>query len=125
MLSPNIGFNIDFDQNLSNVTIRDEEVISSLNENEQELKRQVFSLLILKKFSPQNTFAVGGDAFGSSVSEFLSNQFSYFLSQVDENLELDFDIGSLDQNALNTFQLRLSYTFLEGRLKVTGGENRC
>jgi len=121
MLSPNIGFNIDFDQNLSNVTIRDEEVISSLNENEQELKRQVFSLLILKKFSPQNTFAVGGDAFGSSVSEFLSNQFSYFLSQVDENLELDFDIGSLDQNALNTFQLRLSYTFLEGRLKVTGG----
>ncbi|MEQ8550331.1 MAG: translocation/assembly module TamB domain-containing protein [Cyclobacteriaceae bacterium] len=121
MLSPNINFSIDFDQSLSNITIRDEEVLSALNENEQELKRQVFSLLILKKLSPQNTFAVGGEAFGSSVSEFLSNQFSYFLSQVDENLEFDFDIGSLDQNAFNTFQLRLSYTFLDGRLKVTGG----
>jgi hypothetical protein len=38
---------------------------------------------------------------------------------VDQNLEIDLDLGSLDQEAFNTFQLRLSYSFLNGRLRVT------
>jgi hypothetical protein len=38
---------------------------------------------------------------------------------VDENLEIDVDLTSLDQDAFNTFQMRLSYTFLDGRLKVS------
>jgi hypothetical protein len=29
------------------------------------------------------------------------------------------DLGDLDQEAFNTFQLRMSYSFLEGRLRVT------
>ena len=56
---------------------------------------------------------------GSSVSEFISNQLSYWVSQVDENLEIDVDLTTLDQDAFNTFQLRLAYTFLDGRLKVS------
>jgi hypothetical protein len=55
----------------------------------------------------------------SSVSELLSNQLSYWLTQVDQNLEIDFDLGNFDQEAFNTFQLRLSYSFLNGRLRVT------
>jgi hypothetical protein len=50
----------------------------------------------------------------------LSNQLSYWMSQVDENLEIDVDIASMDQESFNTFQLRFSYTFLNGRLRVTG-----
>jgi hypothetical protein len=42
------------------------------------------------------------------------------MSQVDENLEIDVDLGTMDQESLNTFQLRLSYTFFNGRLRVTG-----
>ncbi|MEM9388966.1 MAG: translocation/assembly module TamB domain-containing protein [Bacteroidota bacterium] len=86
--------------------------------DEQELKRQVFSLIILKKFSPLQSFNTGG-SISSSVSELLSNQLSYWVTQVDENLEIDIDLGALDSDAYNTFQLRLSYTFLEGRLRVT------
>jgi hypothetical protein len=41
------------------------------------------------------------------------------MSQVDENLEINVDLGALDQEAFNTFQLRLSYSFLNGRLRVT------
>jgi len=41
------------------------------------------------------------------------------LTQVDQNLEIDLDLGTLDQEAFNTFQLRLSYSFLNGRLRVT------
>ncbi len=70
------------------------------------------------EFSTENAFTTGG-SFGSSVSEFISNQLSYWITQVDENLEIDVDLGSLDQEAFNTFQLRLSYTFLDGRLRIT------
>ena len=87
------------------------------------LKKQVFSLLILRKISSDGGFNSLGNtgAVQGSLSEFFSNQFSYFISQVDENLEVDVDLSSLDQNAFNTFQLRLSYTFLDGRLRVSGG----
>lgn len=86
--------------------------------DEQELNRQVFSLLILRRFSPPDAFSTSG-SISNSVSELLSNQLSYWLTQVDQNLEIDLDLGSLDQEAFNTFQLRLSYSFLNGRLRVT------
>jgi hypothetical protein len=41
------------------------------------------------------------------------------MTQVDQNLQIDVDLGRFDQEAFNTFQLRLSYTFLNGRLRVT------
>jgi hypothetical protein len=86
--------------------------------NEQELKRQVFSLIMLRRFSPPDAFATSGSLY-SSVSELFSNQLSYWLTQVDQNLEVNFDLGNFDQEAFNTFQLRLSYSFLNGRLRVT------
>ncbi|MEQ8809022.1 MAG: translocation/assembly module TamB domain-containing protein, partial [Imperialibacter sp.] len=92
---------------------------NTVKTDEQEMKRQVFSLIILRRFSPINSFNVGTNSIGSSVSEFVSNQLSYWISQVDENLEIDIDLASLDNDAYNTFQLRLAYTFLDGRLRVS------
>lgn len=87
--------------------------------DEQELKRQVFSLVVLRRFSPLGESLNTSGSIANSVSELLSNQLSNFISQVDENLEIDVDLSTLDQEAYNTFQLRLSYTFLNGRLRVT------
>jgi hypothetical protein len=89
--------------------------------DEQELAKQVFSLIVLKRFSPPESFttANSGLSLSNSVSELLSNQLSYWMSQVDENLEIDINLGSFDEEAFNTFQLRLSYAFLNGRLRVT------
>jgi hypothetical protein len=42
-------------------------------------------------------------------------------SQLDENLEVEVDLTNLDQEGFNTFQLRLAYTFMDGRLKVSRG----
>ena len=92
---------------------------NTIQTDEQEMKRQVFSLIILRRFSPINSFNVGTNSIGSSVSEFVSNQLSYWISQVDENLEIDIDLASLDADAYNTFQLRLAYTFLDGRLRIS------
>ncbi len=91
---------------------------AELDADEQELKRQVFSLIILRRLSPRASFAVSGSV-GNSVSEFLSNQLSYWVTQIDENLEIDVDLGSFDEDQFNTFQLRLSYSFLGGRLRIT------
>ena len=86
--------------------------------DEQELKRQVFSLVVLRRFSPPESFNTSGSIV-NSVSELLSNQLSNWISQVDENLEIDLDLSTMDEEAYNTFQLRLSYTFMSGRLRVT------
>ena len=45
------------------------------------------------------------------------------MSQSNENLEVDIDLAGLDQDAFNTFQYRLAYTFLDGRLRVSGGNS--
>jgi hypothetical protein len=91
---------------------------NKLKTNEQELNRQVFSLLVLGIFSSENSFTgVSGSA--NNLSELLSNQLSNWLSQVDENLEIDINLNSLNRDALNTFQLRMTYTMLDGRLRIT------
>jgi hypothetical protein len=87
--------------------------------DEQELYRQVFSLIVLRKLSPPDAFNTSGSVV-NSVSELLSNQLSHWMSQVDQNLEIDVDLGIMDEDAFNTFQLRASYTFFNGRLRLTG-----
>ena len=126
MLSPQIDFDIlskDLPKSIAvedGRTIRLEEQFEAFKSklDEQELKRQVFSLIVLRKFSPPESFNTSGSLVGS-VSELFSNQLSYWMSQVDENLEIDVDLGNMDKDAFNAFQLRLSYTFLNGRLRVT------
>lgn len=126
LLAPDISFDIaieDYPENAvvaGGFTLFDivNRFMNTISLDDNELKRQVFSLIILRRFSPENSFEVGG-TLGNSVSELLSNQLSYWASQFDENLEIDVDLNGLDADAFNTFQLRLSYTFLEGRLRVS------
>jgi hypothetical protein len=125
MLKPRISFDLfarDLPQNVDlngrNISLNFEFQAFKSKLDEQELKRQVFSLIVLRRFSPPDAFNTSG-TITNSMSEFLSNQLSYWLTQVDQNLEIDLDIGSLDEEAFNTFQLRLSYSFLNGRLRVT------
>lgn len=92
---------------------------SLIAQNEQELNRQVFSLLILGGFAPQYSFSGLAADPTSNLSELLTNQLGNWLSQVDENLQIDLDLNGLDRDALNTFNLRLSYTLLDGRLRIT------
>ncbi|MBK6266339.1 translocation/assembly module TamB [Marivirga sp. S37H4] len=128
LLKPRVDFDIDITGYPDNITSEQGQPLAlgtemaafktELASDEQELKRQVFSLIILRRLSPRASFAVSGSV-GNSVSEFLSNQLSYWVTQIDENLEIDVDFGSFDQEQFNTFQLRLSYSFLDGRLRVT------
>lgn len=122
LLSPQISFDIDF----SEINTQEFQLQTAINafknkikNNEQELNRQVLSLIVLNRFSEEGIVNIGGRMAAQNVSQLLSNQFSQLMAQLDENLEVDFDLADLSQEAFNTFQLRLSYTFLGGRLRVT------
>lgn len=122
LLSPDIKLGIDFASYPQNVPLFRTAVAAyeaRLATDEQELNRQVFSLMILRKLSPEGAFSGVSGSVGNSVSELLSNQLSYWASQVDENLEIDLSLNGLDQEAFNTLQLRLSYSLFDGRLRVT------
>jgi hypothetical protein len=117
-MSPQIGLDIDITPTTGIATEVATEFESLIKRNEQELNRQVFSLLVLGSFSPSNSFSgIGGST--SNVSQLLTNQLGNWLSQVDENLVIDIDLNGLDKDALNTFNLRLSYTLLDGRLRIS------
>jgi polyisoprenoid-binding protein YceI len=124
LMSPEIVMDIDIlrypnDPTVSTIVTDFEAKIKT---NDQELNRQVFSLILLQRFMEPNTFTgVSGGA--SNVSELLSSQLSQFLSQVDQNLEVDVNLKNFDKDALNTFRLRLSYTMMDGRLRITRDGN--
>ena len=85
LLEPEIGLAIELpnlnQQNVSQVA----SLIKNIQYDEQELNKQVFSLMVFKRFAPTGGFLTGGIASSgvtSSVSELLSNQLNYWLSQV-------------------------------------------
>ncbi len=121
LMAPQIDFDIDINEyprNNTNLLTAVETLENSATLDPEELKRQVFSLIVLRRFSERGSFD-GSSAVSGSVSELLSNQFSYWLSQVDENLEIDVNLGTFDDDRFNTFQVRLSYSLFDGRLRVT------
>lgn len=98
---------------------------ASLRNDEQELNRQVFSLLVFKQLSPQgsfgNTISLRGqdNTVQNSLGQILSTQLGLLTSQIDQNLEIDFNINGINAQQLQALQVRLSYSFLNGRLRVT------
>ncbi|MFC6999341.1 translocation/assembly module TamB domain-containing protein [Rufibacter roseus] len=120
IMTPQISLNMEFNDTPNLLQDQITAYLNNIRNDEQELNRQVFSLLAFKRLSNQNEIQLGlvGDL-GSSVGELFSNQLSYWLSQIDSNLEVDIGVSGYGDQVLDDVQLRLSYTFMEGRLRVT------
>lgn len=120
LLSPDIKFSFDFSEFPSSGDVQT--TISAFQSrvaaDEQEMNRQVFSVIMTRNFSPEGQFS-GVSTISSSLGNLLSSQLNSFLGQVDKNLEINIDLATLDQNALENFQLSVAYTFLDGRLRVS------
>lgn len=121
LLSPEITFNFDFNQfpTEGNVQTYISAFQNRIANDEQEKNRQVFSVIMMRSLSPEGQFSGVSTIATSNLSQLLSSQLNSFIAQVDQNLEVDIDLATLDQSALETFQLRVAYTFLDGRLRVT------
>ncbi|KAA9345868.1 translocation/assembly module TamB domain-containing protein [Adhaeribacter soli] len=121
LLTPEIKLDLEFNEVPSQLETLLQPFVANIRNDEQELNRQVFSLLVFKRLSPVGEFALGnagGDAL-SSLSEFITNQFSDWISQVDTNLEVDIGLSGTDANGAPELQTRIGYRFLEGRLRVS------
>ncbi|MBT0811153.1 translocation/assembly module TamB domain-containing protein [Litoribacter ruber] len=118
LLSPDINFDFDFSGfPEGEIQTYISAFRNRISNDEQEKNRQVFSLIMLRRFSPEGQFSGAGIGF-SNLSQLVSSQLNALVAQVDQNLEIDFDLATLDQTALESFQLRVAYTFLDGRLRV-------
>jgi hypothetical protein len=119
LLTPDIGLGISIKNYLPEVHTYVVDFNNRMKSNEQELNKQVFSLMVLKRFSPEGSFGTAGTAAGASLSEMFSNQLSNWVSQVDENLQIDIVLNGMDKEALQSLRTRISYSLLDGKIKFT------
>lgn len=132
LASPAISYDLDVKQYPASSDFRQAVTSfeSRLQSNEQELTRQVSSVLLFNQLLPEGTglFDQGqvGAGLANSVSELLSNQLSRIVSNIDEKLDVGVSVGGLstfgsqqNDNLLNNLQLRFSYRFLNDRLRIS------
>ncbi|MCL6258346.1 translocation/assembly module TamB [Aquiflexum sp. TKW24L] len=121
ILSPEITFNFDFAEfpTEGNIQTYISAFQNRIANDEQEKNRQVFSVIMMRSLSPEGQFSGVSNIATSNLSQLLSSQLNSFIAQVDQNLEVDINLANLNQSALETFQLRVAYTFLDGRLRVS------
>ena len=125
IMSPEIGFEININDYPNYIEV-EQAVLgfeSRIKYNEQELNKQVFSLIVLKKLSPLDDFTMNLSSTASTnVSEMFTNQLGYMLSQLDEDLDVYIDLGNLNGDNQN-INVRLSYTVMDGRLRISHNGN--
>jgi hypothetical protein len=136
LLSPEISFRLDMPEDERNVLSGNVYAkLQDVNTRESELNKQVFALLLLKRFVSDNPFenqasAGIGSSARTSVSKLLSEQLNRLSSNV-KGVELSFDLKSYENYSSgkaegNTdLELGISKTLLNDRLvvKVAGNVN--
>lgn len=121
LLTPDITFGIELPSVPGSIR---SEVMSYIN-NEQELNRQVFSLLLLKSFvTPlqlQNPgMTANGTAMGSNASELLSNQLSNWLSQLSKDVNIGVNYRPGDKLSNEELNVALSTQLFNDKLSIDG-----
>ncbi len=120
LLTPDITFDIEVEEYSPNAERAIQRLEAVTRNDQQELNKQVFSLLILGQFAPlgiSNSEIAGSSAATSSVSELLSNQLGSWLSEVSDNLEIGLETGDF-QNTTGT-DIRTRLTYKSGRWRVS------
>lgn len=138
MMKPRLSFGIAMDEEQANVS-QDvsglvETRLTQLKEDESELNKQVFALIVLGRFVAENPFssAAGGSVESmarESVSKLLSAQLNRLAGDLIAGVELNFDLESTDDYSTGQQQTRtdlnvgVSKRLFNDRLKVTVGSN--
>ena len=118
LLEPNIALEIELPSMSNDDIPQVASYLKTITYDEQELNKQVFSLMVFNRFAPTGGFINGQDAAAlgvtTSVSEMLSNQLNYWLSQaVDDKLSLN--VGTTNFKDVN---LLVSYKLFNDRVII-------
>src|SRR5690606_20563193 len=139
LFQPQLSFDIDLDEDNAmvsqDVAGKVNTGLAQLRENESEMNKQVFSLIVLGRFMAANPFeslSGGGGAEAiarNTVSSFLSGQLNRLAGNLVQGLEFDFDLQSEQDYSMGTGQNRtdlnvgVSKMLFNDRMKVTVGSN--
>lgn len=134
----NPGINFDLDMPPEHRQALDGSLMARVNEinrNESELNKQVFALLILGGFIPENPLATAdaGGGFTSaartSASQMLSQQLNRMSDRYIRGLDISFEIESYEDYTNESvagrteLQMEVSRDFFDDRIRVTVGGN--
>jgi len=137
-MKPQISFDITTDEKnnaiSSNVADTVEGKLAQLREDENEMNKQVFALLLLNRFIGENPFQSNSGLSAEtmarqSVSKILSQQLNNLASDLIKGVDLNFDLESTEdystgkQNTRTDLNVDISKKLLNDRLKVTVGSN--
>ncbi len=140
LLKPEISFDIILPEDKKYVvsgeiltTVRNR--LEQLRQEEGEMNKQVFSLLLLNRFVAENPFDASGDAFNAgalarqSVSKLLTEQLNRLADDLVAGVDLNFDVLSSEDYTTGQRRDRtdlnvgLSKQLLNDRLTVSVGSN--
>lgn len=132
LFSPDIKFGLSFpdieNQNSDNNTVLNT-VLKQVENDQEELNRQIFSLMMLKQFLPRQGTSSGLTAgsisqgsLSATVSDLISAQMSNWLTQVAPGWEINFNYnpGNVDQTQKRQIILQLVKRFLDDKLILEG-----
>ena len=133
LTTPDVGFDLKVKEYPASSEFRQAVTAfeNRLLSNDQELTKQVSSLLIFNQLIPEGSNLFSQDVqggVGNAVGEILSNRLSQLFSNVDEKLNVGVSLGNIfgaatgtqaSDNLLNNLQLRVSYRLLNDRLRVS------
>ncbi|MDE5450223.1 translocation/assembly module TamB domain-containing protein, partial [Elizabethkingia meningoseptica] len=138
LLKPVLSFDITTDENNNSVATNVKQLVDAklaqLRQQEPEMNKQVFALLLLNRFIGENPFQSSAGLSAEtmarqSVSKILSQQLNNLASDLIKGVDLNFGLESSDdystgnKNTRTDLNVDISKKLLNDRLKVTVGSN--
>jgi hypothetical protein len=121
--NPTVSFDIEF----PSLDVQTRSTLQSLFASQDDINKQVFSLLILNRFYALDNMDAwrdaGYQAGVTTASELLSNQLSHWLSQISTNFDIGFSYRPGDQVTNNEFELALSTQIFNNRVTLSANGN--
>lgn len=120
LINPEIAFDV----RLPSVDESVRTQVNSVLSTEQELNRQVFSLIVLNRFMQPPNYAGGGAPSGSNFAgttgfELMSNQVSNWLSSLSNDLDLGVNYRPGDNITQDEVELAVSTQLFDERLQLS------
>ncbi|NJK86989.1 MAG: hypothetical protein HC906_14430 [Bacteroidales bacterium] len=120
LMSPKIKFDIE----LPNAEEEWKEKVKNEISTNEDLNKQFLALLVTGKFVPSNQEGFESSPYSSvangNASEFLSNQLSHWLSQINNNVDISVNLRNDNQLKRNDVEMALSTQLFNDKLTFYG-----
>jgi hypothetical protein len=114
---------VKFDILLPNADEQTRNLLKSQIGNEDDLNRQVFSLVVFGRFLPSQDIAASGSSIGnvgSNVSELLTNQLNNMLSQLSKDINIGVNYAQGDVTSTDQVNVNISTAIFNDRVQIDG-----